>query len=135
ARVHEAIEQIASLTPSNRVLMTGAVRMVALPEGGFRAYNSFYIFAHGGGLLGVYDKFHLVPFGEYLPLPRLLHTLGLTKLVDMPDGFDHGPGPLTFDVPGAPLMGPLICYEVAFPGAVVGSVRPGWFVNVTDDSW
>lgn len=135
ARVPEALVQIASLTANNRVLMTGAVRTIISPEGGFHAYNSLYIFGHGGGLLGVYDKFHLVPFGEYLPLPYLLHALGITKLVDMPDGFDQGPGPLTFDVPGAPRAGPLICYEIAFPGAVVGSVRPGWFVNVTDDSW
>ncbi len=135
ARSPEALDQIGSLTPDDRVLMTGAVRTLISPDGGFRATNSFYIFSHAGRMLGVYDKFHLVPFGEYLPLPRLLHTLGITKLVDMPDGFDHGPGLLTFDVPGAPLMGPLICYEVAFPGAVVGAVRPGWLVNVTDDSW
>ena len=38
-------------------------------------------------------------------------------------------------VPGAPLAGPLICYEILFPGAVVGRTRPDWFVNVTDDSW
>ena len=34
-----------------------------------------------------------------------------------------------------PAPAPLICYEIIFPGAVIGSVRPGWLVNVTDDSW
>jgi apolipoprotein N-acyltransferase len=64
-----------------------------------------------------------------------LHALGLSKIVDMPDGFGEGPGPQTFRIPGAPSAGPLICYEVIFPDAVVGPVRPGWIVNVTDDSW
>jgi apolipoprotein N-acyltransferase len=85
--------------------------------------------------LGVYDKFHLVPFGEYLPLPDLLAQLGLTKLVDSPGSFTPGDGPHTYAVPGAPAVGPLICYEILFPGAVTGKQRPGWFVNVTDDSW
>jgi apolipoprotein N-acyltransferase len=38
-------------------------------------------------------------------------------------------------VPGAPDAGPLICYEILFPGAVIGASRPGWLINVTDDSW
>lgn len=134
-RVPEALEPIARLTQANRVLMTGSVRAAAQPGGGFRYFNSFFIFAHGARLVGIYDKSHLVPFGEYLPLPGLLHALGLTKIVDMPDGFGEGPGPRTFALPGAPPVGPLICYEIIFPGAVVGRVRPGWIANVTDDSW
>ncbi|MGH6878804.1 MAG: apolipoprotein N-acyltransferase [Rhizomicrobium sp.] len=134
-RVPEALDQIAALTPRNRVLMTGSPRAVPTPEGGFRYYNSLFIFSHHGQLIGAYNKFHLVPFGEYLPLPGLLHALGLSKIVAMPDGFREGPGPQTFAIPGAPPVGPLICYEIIFPGAVVGATRPGWIVNVTDDSW
>jgi apolipoprotein N-acyltransferase len=133
-REPEAIEQIGVLTPGNSVLMTGTVRAAVTPTN-IRYYNSFFIFSHGGRLIGIYDKFHLVPFGEYLPLPDLLHALGLSKIVDMPDGFGEGPGPQTFRLPGAPSVGPLICYEVIFPDAVIGSARPGWIVNVTDDSW
>jgi len=133
-RVPEAVQQVGALTPDNHVLMTGTVR-VKLTNKDIHYFNSFYIFSHGGQLIGIYDKFHLVPFGEYLPLPGLLHALGLSKIVDMPDGFGEGPGPETFHIPGAPPVGPLICYEVIFPGAVVGRERPGWIVNVTDDSW
>ncbi|HEX4157589.1 MAG TPA: apolipoprotein N-acyltransferase [Rhizomicrobium sp.] len=133
-RVPQAVEQIGTLTPGNRVLMTGTVR-AELAGNSVRYFNSFYIFSHGGQLIGIYDKFHLVPFGEYLPFPGLLHMLGLSKIVDMPDGFREGPGPQTFRMPGAPPVGPLICYEVIFPDAVVGRIRPGWIVNVTDDSW
>jgi apolipoprotein N-acyltransferase len=134
-RAPEALEQIARLTPRDHVLMTGTVRASTTPAGDFRYFNSFFIYAHGAQLIGIYDKSHLVPFGEYLPLPGLLHALGLTKVVNMPDGFGEGPGPRTFSIPGAPPVGPLICYEIIFPDAVVGAVRPGWIANVTDDSW
>jgi apolipoprotein N-acyltransferase len=133
-RVPQAVEQIGALTQGNRVLMTGTVR-AQFTGNTIRYFNSFFIYSHGGQLIGIYDKFHLVPFGEYLPLPGLLHALGLSKIVDMPDGFGEGPGPQTYRIPGAPPAGPLICYEVIFPDAVVGPVRPGWIVNVTDDSW
>jgi apolipoprotein N-acyltransferase len=53
----------------------------------------------------------------------------------MPGSFGMGDGPHTFAIPGAPPAGPLICYEILFPGAVVGNQRPQWLVNVTDDSW
>ena len=135
ARVPQALDQIAIITAQDRVLMTGAVRVIPAGENGFRFFNSLYIFGHGGELLGTYDKFHLVPFGEYLPLAALLSKLGISKLVDSPGGFTAGDGPKTFSIPGAPPVGPLICYEVLFPGEVVAQTRPGWFVNVTDDSW
>ena len=130
-----ALDDIAVLTNGNRVLLTGAERVLATPDGDFHYFNSLYIFAHGGQLLDVYDKFHLVPFGEYLPFSDLLTALGISKLVDSPGGFTPGDGPHSYSVPGAPAAGPLICYEILFPSAVVGSNRPGWFVNVTDDSW
>jgi apolipoprotein N-acyltransferase len=98
-------------------------------------FNSLYVVGHGGQLLATYDKFHLVPFGEYLPLEPLLRNLGVTKLVGFPGSFSAGDGPHTVKVPGAPDAGPLICYEILFPGAVIGKSRPHWLINVTDDSW
>jgi apolipoprotein N-acyltransferase len=133
-RSAEALDEIAVLTGQDRVLMTGALRGLRRGDH-INYYNSFYIFGHGGQMLGVYDKFHLVPFGEYLPFESTLKKLGLTKIVGIDGSFSTGDGPHTLDVPGAPDAGPLICYEILFPGAVVGAKRPGWFVNVTDDSW
>lgn len=134
-RVTSTMDDVAQLTSDRHVLMTGAVRVFGTPDGERHAANSFYIFAHGGALIGTYDKFHLVPFGEYFPLADFFDRLGITQLVSGPGGFSTGDGPHTYDVPGAPPAGPLICYEIIFPGAVVGETRPGWFVNVTDDSW
>ena len=134
-RVQGAMEQVAALTGTNRILMTGAVRVFVKPDNRLGASNSLYIFGPGGALLSTYDKFHLVPFGEYLPLAGLLERLGVSQVVDVPEGFAAGDGPHTLAVPGAPPVGPLICYEIIFPGAVTHGERPGWFVNVTDDSW
>jgi apolipoprotein N-acyltransferase len=133
-RAPAALDEIAALTGRDRVLMTGALRVVRHGKD-IDYYNSFYVFAHGAQVLGVYDKFHLVPFGEYLPYEKFFASLGLTKVVGIEGSFSTGDGPHTLIVPGAPPAGPLICYEILFPGEVVGAQRPGWFVNVTDDSW
>jgi apolipoprotein N-acyltransferase len=128
-----ALADIAALTGDTRVLMTGQVRVA--DEGGRRnSYNSFAIFGSGGKLLGTYDKFHLVPFGEYIPGGPVLRALGITEIAAS-TGFSSGPGPKTMDVPGVPPVGPLICYEIIFPGHVTAEPRPGWLVNLTDDSW
>jgi apolipoprotein N-acyltransferase len=130
-----ASDDIVQLTAKGAMLMTGAIRPKWDPDGALHYYNSVYVFGRGGVLLASYDKFHLVPFGEYLPFEKTLGELGLTKLTGINGGFASGDGPHTYNVPGAPSVGPLICYEILFPDAVVGASRPSWFVNVTDDSW
>ena len=80
---------------------------------------------------GVYDKWHLVPFGEYIP-----DWLPLPIMVMPGNGFAAGPGPRTLHVPGLPPFGALICYEAIFPGEIVDrDDRPAWLVNVTNDAW
>jgi apolipoprotein N-acyltransferase len=135
AREPAALDEIAVLTGTNHVLITGAARVATNAEGERKYYNSVYVFGHGGTLAGLYDKFHLVPFGEYLPMESFFHALGIDKLVNSPGGFSAGPGLRTLAVPGAPPMGPLICYEAIFPDQVTGSPRPKWLVNVTNDAW
>ncbi|HEY2034391.1 MAG TPA: apolipoprotein N-acyltransferase, partial [Rhizomicrobium sp.] len=121
ARNGQALDDVAILTGTNRVLMTGAARVEVVPEQEPKFFNSLYIFAHGGQLIGTYDKFHLVPFGEYVP--SFLRTLGLSNIVNIPGSFGFGSGPQTFSVPGAPPIGPLICYEILFPGEVTAKNR------------
>jgi apolipoprotein N-acyltransferase len=128
------IEQFAALTARKQGLLTGAIRRRP-GENRFSASNSFFVFGRGATFLGVYDKYHLVPFGEYLPFEETLGKLGLAKLTGIDGSFVPGDGPHTYGLPGAGTLSPLICYEILFPGEVVGSKRPDWFVNVTDDSW
>ncbi len=118
---------------SGVTLLVGAVRFNADQ----RPFNSLIAVAgpRTGDLppppLAIYDKWHLVPFGEYTP------DWGKVGIQLIPgDGFARGPGPRTIDLPGLPPVGPLICYEVIFPGHVVDPhARPAWLVNVTNDAW
>ena len=130
-----ALQQVADLTAGRQGLLTGAVRRDMSTDGTVRYANSFFVFGGNGALLATYDKSHLVPFGEYLPFEKTLSALGLSKLTGIDGGFTPGRGPQTLVLPGAGALTPLICYEILFPGEVVGSRRPDWFVNVTDDSW
>jgi apolipoprotein N-acyltransferase len=131
----EALEQISALTAHGAVLMMGTIRGARDDAGVLHMFNSFYVFGRNGRILDIYDKSHLVPFGEYLPFEKTLEGLGLSKLTGIEGSFAGGDGPHTYDVSGAGAVGPLICYEVLFPGEVVGSRRPEWFANATDDSW
>lgn len=138
AREAEALAQIADLLPPGTVLIVGAARpATAAPTPGIvRAYNSIYVIDHDGSILSVYDKLHLVPFGEYLPFQDFLESLGLMQLTKVRGGYISGErrGPMT--APGAPAFLPLICYEIVFPGeAVPRGERPAWLVNLTNDGW
>ena len=78
----------------------------------------------------IYDKWHLVPFGEYAPswVPLSIQIV--------PGQFGFGRGPATLHVPGLPPFGAMICYEAIFPAQVVDqSDRPFWLVNITNDAW
>ena len=137
-REPDALAQIAALLPEGTVLITGAVRAPELPPGQKveRAYNSIYVIDHDGSILSVYDKIHLVPFGEYLPFQDFLERLGLMQLTKLPGGFIAGDRRRAMEVPRAPRMLPFLCYEIIFPGeAMPGSERPGWMINLTNDGW
>ncbi len=96
-----------------------------------RPRNSLMALLNGGPPVAVYDKWHLVPFGEYPP-----SWFPLAIQVTRGSGFAAGRGPATQHVPGLPPVGPLICYEAIFPAQVADeSDRPEWLVNVTNDAW
>ncbi|HXX26514.1 MAG TPA: apolipoprotein N-acyltransferase [Pseudolabrys sp.] len=136
-REPEALAQITGLLKPRTELITGAIRAaepVTLEH--LHAYNSIYVIDGDGSIRGIYDKVHLVPFGEYLPFGSLLEKIGLQNLSKQLGGFLSGDRRRAMDVPGAPKMLPLICYEAIFPGeAVPRGERPGWLVNLTNDGW
>jgi apolipoprotein N-acyltransferase len=102
-----------------------------------RVYNSLAVIDDAGTPAAVYDKTHLVPFGEYLPFPEILEGIGLQALVRQRGGFAIGPEPRPLlQVPGLPPVGPLICYEAVFPGSTRHSAgRPSVLLNITNDGW
>jgi len=126
---------IGAVLPDQAFLLTGTVRMEAAADKR-QFFNSMAVVSGEGRVLASYDKAHLVPFGEYLPFFQLLEPLGITKLTGGTGGYTQGAGIRTLEIPGTPSFGPLICYEVIFPGAVVEpGKRPQWLVTMTDDSW
>jgi len=137
-READAMAHIADLLPKGTVLITGSVRAPDLPPGAkiTRAYNSIYVIDHDGSVLSVYDKLHLVPFGEYLPFQDWMEKLGFVQLTKVQGGFIAGTRRRNLAVPNAPAALPLICYEAIFPGNVATrDDRPGWIVNLTNDGW
>ncbi len=103
----------------------------------YRAYNSVYVIDHDGTILSVYDKVHLVPFGEYLPFQSILEKIGLTQLTKVPRRVHRRRPSSRGGYTRAPKFLPLVCYEIIFPGEGVprGLDRPDWLLNVTNDAW
>ena len=94
-----------------------------------RPRNSLFALRPDGSIAALYDKAHLVPFGEYQP------SFAPVQIVPG-GGFEPGPGRRTLHLPGLAPFAPLICYEIIFPGQVVdASDRPAWLLNVTNDAW
>jgi apolipoprotein N-acyltransferase len=138
AREPDALAQIAELLPEGTVLITGAVRAPDPVPGvrAPRAYNSIYVIDHDGTILSIYDKVHLVPFGEYLPFQTMLERLGLMQLTKVQGGFLAAERRRALEVPRALRALPLICYEIIFPGAVLPrGERADWMLNLTNDGW
>jgi len=129
-----------ALLPAGVQLITGANRAETETNGnGDRivsaVYNSVLALEDSGGIIARADKSHLVPFGEYLPFQETLEAIGIRQLTNLPGGFAAGDGTANLVLPGLPAFTPLICYEIIFPGAVTPANRPGWLLNITDDSW
>lgn len=128
----EARRLAAAALPEDGVLLAGTVRAEWNRAGQLEhLFNSLVALSPGEEVLALYDKAHLVPFGEYMPLSGLLPV----RLAAGGRDFSAGPGPVRLEVPGLPAFGALICYEVIFPGAVTPDPRPAWLVNVTNDAW
>ena len=129
-----ALAAFATSMPSGATLLMGSLRR-STPDAGANIFNSVHAVV-GGRIVATYDKAHLVPYGEYLPLESWLGPLGLRRVVTVPGSFDSGAGPRSLAVAGLPSFSPLICYEAIFPGAVLDSSdRPQWLLNVTNDGW
>tara|TARA_R110002072_G_scaffold98992_11_gene217839 strand:- start:1636 stop:3198 length:1563 start_codon:yes stop_codon:yes gene_type:complete len=119
--------------PPGGFLLTGSVRVERRNGRVVRVWNSLVAVDGQADVAAVYDKHHLVPFGEYMPLRDVLP---LGKITAGALDFSAGPGPRTLRLPGLPAFSPLICYEIIFPGRVAASAdRPSWLLNITNDAW
>jgi apolipoprotein N-acyltransferase len=123
---------IGQITAPGTALITGSPRRTTA-NGATALRNSLLAIDETGTVVASYDKFHLVPYGEYVPFRRFLP---LAKVAHGAIDYSPGPGPRTLRLPGLPPVSPLICYEAIFPGAVVDRAdRPHWLLNLTNDAW
>lgn len=127
----------AGTAPQDIAAFAGAPVILGIQRSdGERYYNSLTEFtAQGHG--PVYDKFHLVPFGEYTPFGDVAARFGIRAFAAQHGfGFSAGPGPQTMSLPGIPAFQPLICYEAVFSRHLIsGDQRPEWLLQVTNDAW
>ncbi|KQT61579.1 acyltransferase [Methylobacterium sp. Leaf456] len=143
----QALGRIGAALPEGKQLVTGAARgREPLTRENAVFHNSILTIGPGGRIGEVYDKVHLVPFGEYLPGPldAILRAVGLRQFVAVPGGFTpgHREGQRILSVPGLPPVAATICYEAIFPGAILPPASgdaapavPGLILNLTNDAW
>ena len=130
--------RIAGLMGPKDIVLTGGDSFVWDKTGKniIAARNALFAVTPDGGLLARYDKAHLVPYGEYLPMRPLLSAIGLSRLVPGDVDFWPGPGPRTIALPGFGKVGVQICYEIIFSGDVIDAKnRPDFLFNPSNDAW
>ena len=137
------IQALSTAIPRDGYLLSGALRVEDKGEGDFKIWNSMFIF-NENSVQNYYDKRHLVPFGEYVPLHKYLSFLFIDDVVDKitggGSGFSEGEGDkmISLKTPSQNNLSfnPLLCYEVIFSREVVDKNKiPDFFVNLTNDSW
>ncbi len=131
-----ARSRLARVIEPDRLLLTGTVDLNFSGDRPVGARNSVTAVDGAGALTGNYNKAHLVPYGEYLPLRALLTPFGLNRLVPGDFDFLPGPGPQTLDLGRHGKAGVQICYEIVFPGHVIDAdQRPDYLFNPSNDGW
>ncbi|MBK8173857.1 MAG: apolipoprotein N-acyltransferase [Rhodospirillales bacterium] len=133
SRDPQRLSLVGSYTPPGGLTILGSLRTTADGIEPFQVWNSLLAIDEHGRIVGSYDKSHLVPFGEYMPLRSVL---GLDSVAGGTMDLSRGDGVHTLHLPGLPPVGALICYEVIFPGEVTDpQERPKWLLNLTNDGW
>ena len=118
------------------LLITGTPRGEKSPWGNIKIWNSLIAVNPQGTVLGIYDKAHLVPFGEYIPFRDFLPPW-IRKVTRGALDYSSGVGVQTLQIAGLPPFSPMICYEIIFPGHVKTTTpqKPQWILNITNDAW
>ncbi len=129
-----SLQEIGAVLSDNAILLAGALSISNNETGqGFNYYNSLMAFNGKDAPRRIYNKSHLVPFGEYIPFQKYIP---LTPVVEF-SGFQKGHGATTIKFDDYPSFSPQICYEVIFPNRAVdaSSSRPDFILVVTNDAW
>lgn len=133
----EARMRLTNLMNPGDVLLLGALKLEIDDSGDVVGARNAVMTVHADGRLGPrYDKSHLVPYGEYLPMRPILSSIGLSRLAPGDIDFWPGPGPRTLDLGAFGKAGLQVCYEIIFSGQVVDRAhRPDFIFNPSNDAW
>lgn len=137
AREPGALESIRGFLGETTTLVTGGIRAEASEDliRRYRYFNAIEVYDRSG-LQGVYDKTHLVPFGEYLPFEGVLRRIGLEQFVRVIGGFSASPQRRALAIQGLPPVIPMICFETIFSGELeAAGIGAKLLVNITNDAW
>jgi apolipoprotein N-acyltransferase len=129
---HPEIAQIIAEAANGATVALGLQR-----SEGAQGWNSLRVIGADGSTLANYDKFHLVPFGEYIPFGDALFAwANISAFASASgNGYMAGPGPQVIDLGALGKMQPLICYEAVFPQDLRGAGRADWLLQITNDAW
>jgi apolipoprotein N-acyltransferase len=138
-----AVPYLLEYAPSVAGMVTDASRGRPVATGiqredGRLFFNSLRVLAGEGEELARYDKHHLVPFGEFVPLGDLAYRwFGITAFAAQAGAtYSAGPGPAVLDLGPLGRVLPLICYEAVFPRLVnAAPMRADWMLQITNDAW
>ncbi len=142
-----ALAEIGTIMGPNDILLTGATRLEYENNALLGARNSVMALKKNQAntsaeLFAIYDKAHLLPFGEYLPLRYILEPIGLSRLVPGEIDFWSGKGPETITIAsdhpelGGVKIGIQICYELVFSGRIIDrDNRPDFIFSPSNDAW
>ena len=140
---YAVVQNLLPAIPLDGYLLSGALRIENKGDGDFKIWNSMFVF-NENSVQNYYDKRHLVPFGEYVPLHKYLSFLFIDDVVDKitggGSGFSEGEGDKMISLKTHSQnnisFNPLLCYEVIFSREVIDKNKiPDFFVNLTNDSW
>ncbi len=131
----QARDTLTRLIPQGGSLITGSPSRT-VENGAQKFYNSLIVMNDKGMVIGGYDKSHLVPFGEFVPLRNLLQTMPVATDVIGASDFTPGTGAKTLRAPSLPPFSAMICYEAIFSGTIVDETdRPEFLLHITNDAW
>lgn len=132
-------EPLYQATLFDLIRNTGAYLLVGSPalameDNRLVSFNSAFLLSPAATVVGRYDKMHLVPYGEYVPLKEFFFFVD--KMVEGIGDFKPGESISLMPLPGSE-FGVLICYEIIFPDLTRRFVKQGagFLVNITNDAW
>lgn len=129
------LRQITQAIPKNGYLITGLLRYEFDENGRYQPLNSLVVINKKSQIMNWYDKSHLVPFGEYIPLRQYLPSF-IRPIAAAIGNFKSGSGPKTIKLGDLPSFGASICYEIIFPAQNINKThRPEFLINLTNDGW